>query len=96
MDPRAFVRTLRLILIVAAVGLASFPLLVILDLSEGGTGYGLCPSGVASCRNPYTAAPELATVLTVGLLVVLGGFRVTTHLARELANRPVQPDTRSR
>jgi len=87
MDPRSFIRAMRLILIVAAIGLASFPLLVILDLAEGGTGYGLCPGGVADCRNPYTAAPVLAALLTVGLLVVLGGFRITTHMARDLDKR---------
>lgn len=90
MDPRIVVRGLRLVLILAAIALAAFPLLVLFDLADGGTGYGLCPLGVRSCRNPYTAAPELATALTVAMLVVLGGFRLTTHLARKLG-RPAAP-----
>jgi hypothetical protein len=92
MDPRIAIRVLRLVLILVAVALAAFPLLVLLDLADGGTGYGLCPLGVRSCRNPYTAAPELMSALTVGMLVVLGGFRLTTRLARKLSRPAVHPD----
>lgn len=91
MDPRVLIRFLRLVLTLAAVALAAFPLLVLLDLAEGGDGYGLCPGGVGQCRNPYTAAPELLTILTAALLVVLGGFRVTTHLSRRLRREEVPP-----
>ena len=94
MDPRTLVRALRLVLILAAVLLAAFPLLVLFDLANDGTGYGLCPLGVRSCRNPYTAAPELMTALTAGLLLVLGGFRLTTHLSRKFARDAVRPDPR--
>jgi hypothetical protein len=94
MDPRIFVRALRVVLILGAVVLAAFPLLVLFDLANGGTGYGLCPQGVQSCRNPYTAAPELMTALTVALLVILGGFRVTTRLSRRLTRQAVRPDLR--
>lgn len=90
-DLRSFVRVFRIILILLAIVLAAFPLLVILDLARGGTGYGLCPDGVAGCRNPYTAAPELLTVLAVGLIVVLGGFRLTTRLRNRLARRAIPP-----
>ena len=94
MDPRIIVRALRVVLILGAVVLAAFPLFVLFDLANGGTGYGLCPRGVQSCRNPYTAAPELMTALTVGLLAVLGGFRLTTRLSRRFARHAVRPDTR--
>ncbi len=72
----------RIALTIIAVGLASFPLLVMLDLAEGGTGFGLCPGGVTTCRNPYTAAPELTLALSVGLFLVLSAFRVVTHIER--------------
>ena len=85
MDVRAFIRFFRIILILAAVALAAFPLLVILDLAGGGTGYGLCPGGVEGCRNHYTAPAELLLILSVGLIVVLGGFRLTTRLRNRLA-----------
>jgi hypothetical protein len=91
MDPLIIVRTLRVILVLMAIALAAFPLFVLLDLAEGGTGYGLCPGGVGECRNPYTAAPELMTILTVGLLTVLGGFRITTHLAKQAAQASGRP-----
>jgi hypothetical protein len=91
MDGRTVVGLIRLVLVLVAVALAAFPLLVILDLAQGGSGYGLCPGGVGNCRNPYTAAPELSLALTVGLLFVLGGFRLTTRLSHRLDRRPVPP-----
>ncbi len=78
------VRFVRACLIVVAVGLAAVPLFVLLDLAQSGTGYGLCPGGVTTCRNPYTAAPELSTLLTAGLIVVLGGLRITNRTLRRL------------
>ncbi len=77
-------RVLRVALVVAAVALAAVPLFVLLDLAQGGTGFGLCPGGIARCRNPYTAAPELSTGLTVGLFVILAALRVVNRLWRRL------------
>ena len=71
MDPKTFIRFARILLYGTAVLLAMVPLLVLLDLAGGGSGFGLCPTGVDSCRNPYTAAPELSVILTVALIVVL-------------------------
>jgi hypothetical protein len=85
------VRLLRAVLIVAAVALAAVPLFVLLDLAQGGSGYGLCPDGVSRCRNPYTAAPELSTLLTIGLVVVLGGLRVTNRMLRRLQRPRPRP-----
>ena len=90
MELQYLVRLVRAILVVAAVALAAVPLFVLLDLAQGGTGHGLCPGGVQDCRNPYTAAPELSALLTVGLVVVLGGFRITNRTLRRL-QRPRQP-----
>ena len=96
MDPTYLIRFVRAVLIVVAVGLAAVPLFVLLDLAQGGTGYGLCPGGVQRCRNPYTAAPELATLLTVGLIVVLGGLRITNRTLRRVqqprTQRPAEQD----
>ena len=88
------VRFVRACLIVAAVGLAAVPLFVLLDLAQSGTGYGLCPGGVTTCRNPYTAAPELSTLLTAGLILVLGGLRITNRTLRRLQHPgvPRSPD----
>lgn len=64
------------VLVLAAVAIAAVPLGVVFDLARGGNGFGLCPGGIDRCRNPYTAAPELAILLTVGLFVVLGALRL--------------------
>lgn len=90
MELQYLVRLVRAVLVVAAVALAAVPLFVLLDLAQGGTGYGLCPGGVTACRNPYTAAPELSALLTVGLVVVLAGFRITNRTLRRL-QRPRRP-----
>ncbi|HSJ26851.1 MAG TPA: hypothetical protein VLB67_01485 [Acidimicrobiia bacterium] len=82
MDLQYLIRLIRAVLVVVAVAMAAVPLFVLLDLAQGGSGYGLCPGGVTRCRNPYTAAPELATLLTIGLVVVLGGLRVTNRMLR--------------
>ena len=87
MDPKTFIRFARILLYGTAVLLAMVPLLVLLDLAGGGSGFGLCPTGVDSCRNPYTAAPELAAILTVALIVVLAGVRVTTRAEHRLDRR---------
>jgi hypothetical protein len=90
MELAYLVRLVRAVLVVAAVILAAVPLFVLLDLAQGGTGYGLCPGGVTRCRNPYTAAPELSALLTIGLIVVLGGLRITNRTLRRL-QRPRLP-----
>lgn len=96
MDLRYLVRLVRAVLIVAAVALAAVPLFVLFDLARGGTGYGLCPGGVSSCRNPYTAAPELSSLLTLGLIVVLGGLRIVNRTLIRLSRpRPPRPDDES-
>ncbi len=87
MKPEGYVRIARVILILAAAGLAAVPLLLLLNLASGGDGFGLCPGGLIRCRNPYRAAPELSTVLTVTLFVVLAGLRGTTVLRRRLKDR---------
>lgn len=92
MDPRTFIRFARILLYGTAVLLAAVPLLVLIDLASGGTGYGLCPTGLGSCRNPYSAAPELSAILTLALIVVLAGVRVTTRAERRLdTKRQIQP-----
>ncbi|HEX7100286.1 MAG TPA: hypothetical protein VF377_13735 [Acidimicrobiia bacterium] len=77
-------RVIVYILIGAALLIAVIPLLVLLSLVQGGSGFGLCPDGITTCRNPYTAAPELTTGLTVALLVIVAAIRVIMRYARKL------------
>lgn len=56
----------------AIVGVALVPLFVLLDLKDGGTGLGLCPTGFGGCRTSYFVGFEvLAGVLLVILALVL-------------------------
>lgn len=79
-----WLRLVVLILVAAAIIIAAAPLLVLLSLVQGGTGFGLCPGGISTCRNPYTAAPELSATLTVGLFVVVAGIRMAMRTARRI------------
>lgn len=79
-----WLRLLVYLLIAAALLIAIVPLLVLLSLVQGGSGFGLCPDGITSCRNPYTAAPELTTALTVALLAIVAAIRVMMRTARRL------------
>jgi hypothetical protein len=79
-----FVRVAIVILVLAAIGIAVVPILVMVDLLGGGTGWGLCPGGLESCDNPYTTPFELLIVLAVSLFVVILAIRVVMKLARRL------------
>ena len=77
-----WLKVLRGSLFIAAMALAIVPLAVLLDLSSGGTGYGLCSQGLAGCDTPYTAGPELAAVLGVGLFALAAGVRFISRIIR--------------
>lgn len=79
-----FVRVAIVILVLAAIGIAVVPILVMVDLLGGGTGWGLCPGGLESCDNPYTTPFELLVMLAVSLFVVILAIRVVMKLARRL------------
>jgi hypothetical protein len=79
-----WLRALLLILVLLAVGLAALPVLVLLDLLRGGTGYGLCEGGLAACPERYTAGPALAVYLVLSLMAVVALIRIVTHLYRRI------------
>ena len=79
-----WLRALLLILVLLAVGLAALPVLVLLDLLRGGTGYGLCEGGLSACPEHYTAGPALAVYLVLSLMAVVALIRIVTHLYRRL------------
>lgn len=84
MKPVHLLRLLVYLLMGAALLIAVVPLLVLLSLVQGGSGFGLCPDGIGTCRNPYTAAPELTGGLTVALLVIVAAIRVLMRAARRM------------
>lgn len=73
-----------------AVALAAVPILVLIDLVGGGSGFGLCPNGLEACDNPYTTAAEFAVLLTAGLALAILGIRLLMRLARRLEDESYQ------
>lgn len=78
------IRILILGLIAAAIGVAVVPILVMLDLLDGGTGWGLCPNRIESCDVPYTTPFEFLLILAVVMFLVVLAIRLVMKLARRL------------
>ena len=85
-----FVRLAAFLLVVAAVAIAMVPILVLIDLLDGGTGWGLCPGGLQSCEKPYTTGAELIVILTFALFLTVLGIRMLMRLARRLRDDSYQ------
>lgn len=78
------VRLAVFILVLVAIAIGIVPILVLIDLLDGGTGWGLCPGGIELCDKPYSTGAELITFLTVGLFLTVAGIRLLVRLARRL------------
>jgi hypothetical protein len=87
---RFFVRLGVFVLVVAAVAIGIVPILVLIDLLDGGTGYGLCPGGLELCDKPYSTGAEMIIILSVALFAVLAGIRLLMRLARRLQDDSYQ------
>ena len=80
-------------LIVAVVAVAAVPVFAILDLIDGGTGWGLCPDGLSVCETSYFTGLELVALLSVVLFVLLGLIAVCNKaIAHVKARRTRHPD----
>lgn len=80
-------KTLRGLLILAALVLAVIPPAILVDLLTGGTGYGLCEGGLGECDTAYIAGPTLAGRIFLGLLVVTLCIRLVSRLVDRIENR---------
>lgn len=87
---RAFIVSL----IAAAIGVALIPLMVLLDLRRGGTGWGLCPDGLDECRTTYFAGFELIGWLFVALFILLGMIAASVRILRYLETRDINGASR--
>jgi hypothetical protein len=85
-----FIRLSIVVLVIAAVGVAVVPILVMVDLLQGGTGWGLCPGGIETCQVPYTTSFEFLIVLAVALMVIILAIRVVMRLSRRLQDESYQ------
>lgn len=85
-----FVRLGVFLLVVLAVAIGVVPILVLIDLLGGGTGYGLCPGGLELCNKPYSTGAELVIVLSIALFLTVWGIRLLMRLVRRLQDDSYQ------
>jgi hypothetical protein len=85
-----FVRLAVFILVLVAIAIAIVPILVLIDLLDGGTGWGLCPGGIEFCDKPFTTGAELIIILSLGLFLTVAGIRLLMRLARRLQDDTYQ------
>lgn len=85
-----FVRLAVFILVVVAIGIGIVPILVLIDLLDGGTGWGLCPGGLQACDKPFTTGAELIIVLTIGMFLTVAAIRLLLRVARRLQDDTYQ------
>lgn len=78
------------VLVVVAIAIGIVPVLVLIDLLDGGTGWGLCPGGIELCEKPYSTGPELIIILTLGLFLAVAGIRLLVRLSRRLQDDSYQ------
>jgi hypothetical protein len=85
-----FVRLGVFLLVVTAVAIGIVPILVLIDLLDGGTGWGLCPGGIEACDKPYSTGAELILVLSLAMFLTVFGIRLLMRLARRLRDDTYQ------
>lgn len=82
-----FIRVLIGVVVAAIVGVALIPLFVLLDLRDGGTGWGLCPEGFGGCRTSYFTGFELVAGLLAVMMTLVLLIGVLVRLLRYLRDR---------
>ena len=85
-----FVRLAVFALVVVAIAIGIVPILVLIDLLDGGTGWGLCPGGLEACAKPYSTGAELIIILSLALFLTVAGIRLLLRLARRLRDDSYQ------
>ena len=76
-DVKYVLQVFRAVVFLAMIGVAFIPVLSLADLTGGGTGLGLCSSGLAWCDNSYFVGPEILAAL----VAVLAGLLALFHYA---------------
>lgn len=70
----AFVRILLGALVAMLVVVVVVPGVVLFDLVAGGTGLGLCPTGLGTCTTSAFTVMELLGILMLSVAIVGGGI----------------------
>ena len=81
------VRALVGVAVILILAIAAVPLLILLDLSGGGTGWGVCEDGLDSCRVGGFRGGRRAALLMVGLFVIMALLRFVVWIASRSADR---------
>ena len=79
------------LLVAAVVAVAAVPMLVIMDLNSGGTGWGLCPGGIGDCRTSYFVGFELLAIGAVILFALVFVIRIAILLLRKVEEQHASP-----
>lgn len=79
-----FVRLVLGVLIACMVMVTALPAVVLVDLVSGGTGLGLCPSGLATCTTSAFTVVELVIVLALVLGALGAGIAVCLRVLRSV------------
>ncbi|HSR43773.1 MAG TPA: hypothetical protein VLT15_00905 [Acidimicrobiia bacterium] len=82
-----WLRVIIAALLLAVVAVAAVPLLVLLDLGSGGTGYGVCGDGLSSCATDFGSGPALAVGLALVLFGLVATLRVMMRIVRRMERR---------
>ena len=77
-----FIRVLLGALIALLVVIVVIPAVVLLDLVAGGTGLGLCPTGLGTCTTSAFTVMELLVILLGAAAILGGGIVGCLHLLR--------------
>lgn len=80
MHPNA-VKALVVVAILAIMAVAAVPLVILLDLTGDGTGWGVCPEGLDSCRVANFRGARLALSLLAVLLALAAVLRFIVWVA---------------
>ncbi|MDH3606130.1 MAG: hypothetical protein OER12_03955 [Acidimicrobiia bacterium] len=75
------VRALVVVAVLAILAVGAVPLLILMDLSGDGTGWGLCEAGLDSCRVGNFRGARLALVLVLVLLALATLLRFVVWVA---------------
>lgn len=89
-------KAIRGLLILVALLLAVIPLVMLISLLTGGTGYGLCADGLARCDTAFLTGPAVAARICLGLLMVAAAVRVISRIVSRVEKDRRYADARSR
>jgi len=79
-----FLKALRGVLILVALLMAIIPLVILISLLTGGTGYGLCQFGLLDCDTAFLTGPLVAARICVGLLIVATLVRILSRIVSRI------------